>query len=313
MHSLHTGVRHNLSMGVWSSRRAKMQSSAARILTDADLVEAAQLCAVDPVAAVLAAGRVEQARQYGLRMTVGEFWGFPAEGPLVALCWAGANIVPVNPHHDPQALPAFADLAIRRAPSTSSLVGPDEDVLKLWELIRLDWRRARDIRPEQPSLAMRQPSQVVPDPLVRYTSLSDFPVVLPACVAMFTEEVGYSPILAAPQAYAERVRWLISQRRSLAHIDEGAANPDGATDRRVVFKAELGALSPEVAQVQGVWVAPDLRGQGLAVPGMAAVVAAGLQQRSIVSLYVNSYNDAALATYRSVGFERVGTYATVLF
>jgi predicted GNAT family acetyltransferase len=31
------------------------------------------------------------------------------------------------------------------------------------------------------------------------------------------------------------------------------------------------------------------------------------------SLYVNSFNTAARATYRRVGFRQVGTYATVLF
>ena len=32
----------------------------------------------------------------------------------------------------------------------------------------------------------------------------------------------------------------------------------------------------------------------------------------VVSLYVNDFNTRALATYRRVGFERVGTFATVL-
>ena len=33
----------------------------------------------------------------------------------------------------------------------------------------------------------------------------------------------------------------------------------------------------------------------------------------VVSLYVNDYNEAAMAAYRRVGFRPVGTYATVLF
>src|SRR5690606_21618466 len=99
-----------------------------------------------------------------------------------------------------------------------------------------------------------------------------------------------------------------------------AGEPEGAP--HVVFKAELGAVTPLVAQVQGVWVDSRYRGQGLAAPGMAAVVrlareahgdgAAGLSP-PVVSLYVNDYNARALATYRRVGFEQVGTYATVLF
>jgi predicted GNAT family acetyltransferase len=66
-------------------------------------------------------------------------------------------------------------------------------------------------------------------------------------------------------------------------------------------------------QVQGVWVAALYRGRGLSVAGMAAVVAHGLRLAPLVTLYVNDYNTTALAAYRHVGFERVGTFATVLF
>ncbi len=47
---------------------------------------------------------------------------------------------------------------------------------------------------------------------------------------------------------------------------------------------------------------------------MAAVVQ--LTRRNFattVSLYVNDYNHAALASYQRVGFEQVGEFATVLF
>jgi predicted GNAT family acetyltransferase len=47
---------------------------------------------------------------------------------------------------------------------------------------------------------------------------------------------------------------------------------------------------------------------------MAAVVAATRASIApVVSLYVNAYNERAVAAYRRVGFEQVGTFATVLF
>ena len=58
---------------------------------------------------------------------------------------------------------------------------------------------------------------------------------------------------------------------------------------------------------------PELRGRGLAAPCMAAVVEQALQRFQAVSLYVNDYNTAALRTYERVGFQRHGTFATVLF
>jgi predicted GNAT family acetyltransferase len=80
-----------------------------------------------------------------------------------------------------------------------------------------------------------------------------------------------------------------------------------------VFKAELGAVTGVVAQVQGVWVAPHRRGEGLAAPAVAAVVQAvhrDLGARS--SLYVNDYNSRAVHVYERVGFMVHGAFATVL-
>ena len=81
----------------------------------------------------------------------------------------------------------------------------------------------------------------------------------------------------------------------------------------IVFKADVGSLAPGVAQIQGVWVAPSHRGRGLAAPCMAAVVDLVEQTHAdTVSLYVNDYNLPALRAYLSAGFERVGTFATVI-
>ncbi|NUP81851.1 MAG: GNAT family N-acetyltransferase, partial [Nonomuraea sp.] len=92
--------------------------------------------------------------------------------------------------------------------------------------------------------------------------------------------------------------------RSYARIDDG----------RVVFKAEVGAVTPHACQIQGVWVAPDLRGRGHAAAGMAAVVEAAMSCFApVVSLYVNDFNHSARAVYRKVGFREVDTFMSVLF
>ena len=72
---------------------------------------------------------------------------------------------------------------------------------------------------------------------------------------MYTEEVGVDPEAdgGAP-IYRSRVRQLIGLGWSFARIEEG----------RVVFKAEVAHATPHAAQIQGVWVAPDRRGEGLA-------------------------------------------------
>lgn len=279
----------------------------ARVLLQEELSDALEVCAERPVASVLAAARIEIAARSSLAAAGGQLWGFPAAGPLEAVCWAGANIVPVlGAGAGPDAIGAFAELALRRGRTASSLVGDRAAVLALWRHLEGDWS-AREVRDDQPSLVIARSPDVAADPTVHRSRPQDLGRVLPACVAMFTEEVGYSPVAGAGGAYAQRVASLIADGRSFVRT----AAPDVRSP--VVFKAEIGAQAGDVAQIQGVWVEPAHRGRGLAAPGVAAVVEAVRSPRTpMVSLYVNSYNAAALATYRRVGFEQVGTYATVL-
>ncbi|MEG3614926.1 MULTISPECIES: GNAT family N-acetyltransferase [Isoptericola] len=286
----------------------------ARVLGPDDLVEARRVCTRDPVASVLAAARLDVALHVGLAAAGGQVWGYPATGELRAVCWAGANLVPVVPSSvDPaeadDAVASFAALARQQGRRSSSVVGEQRTTLRLWELLSRVWPPPREVRTDQPSLVLDRDPLVAPDPGVRHADLSELELVLPACVRMFTEEVGYSPVAGGGSAYAARVRSLVAERRSFVRIE-----PDDDGAPRVVFKAELGAVSGGVAQVQGVWVDPELRGRGFSVPGMAAVVALTRQHVApVVSLYVNGFNAPALATYRRVGFEQAGTFATVLF
>ena len=155
---------------------------------------------------------------------------------------------------------------------------------------------------------------------VRAARPDEAALVLPASVDMFSGELGYDPTTDGP-GYNRHVTWLIEQRRSYIVLDDGAGHlAQPGSPRAVAFKADVGALwrSPTggVAQLTGVWTRPDLRGQGIGAAALAAVVDAVRRDHvgadGIVSLYVNDYNTPALALYRSLGFEQVGLFATVL-
>ncbi|MDQ1288545.1 MAG: family N-acetyltransferase [Actinomycetota bacterium] len=279
--------------------------STVSLLDRGDLDEALALCSRDLTANTFVAARLHAG---GLQSrAAGELWGYYDGGELRSLCWAGANLVPVEA--TPDAIEAFAARARRQGRHCSSLVGPSETVLDLWSRLEPFWGPARDVRGDQPLMALDGPPLVAPDPAVRRGRPEELPLIVPACVAMFTEEVGYSPVAADGGAlYRAQVTGLVSAGRSFVRMDAG---PDGP---EVTFKAELGSVTPASVQVQGVWVAPASRGRGLAAPGMAAVVnqvRAGVAP--LVTLYVNGYNARAVRAYERVGFTRAGTFATVLF
>ena len=275
-----------------------------RVLGPRDLPEVRRLLARDPVAHCFVASRVLASSLDSWRMG-GELWGWVEDGELVSLLYLGANLVPVEV--TPDAERAFADRCRRIGRRCSSIVGPADEVAGLWAKLAHAWGPAREIRGGQPVMVIDpgDPLLVEPDPLVRRVRDDEVDILMPACVAMFTEEVGVSQLLGgAGEAYRSRVVELVRQGRAYARIEEG----------RIVFKAEIGAVGDGVCQVQGVWVAPEFRGLGLAAPGMAAVVELARRDHApVVSLYVNDFNTVARRAYTTAGFREQGEFATVLF
>ena len=230
----------------------------------------------------------------------GELWSYGA--PADGLCFSGANLVPLRGER--AAIRAFAERASRAGRICSSLVGRAELVMPLWDELSAGWGPPREIRADQPLMTLQGPPAIPPDPQVRHVRLDELDRYLPAAVAMFTEEVGVDPRDGDGGAgYRARVAELINSGRAFARFHEG----------EVVFKAEIGAMSRAVGQIQGVWVHPAWRGHGLGTAGTASVAVALAATGRRASLYVNAFNSPARTAYRRVGFTQVAQFATVLF
>src|ERR1700757_1816424 len=171
--------------------RVRQRSEQARLLDDRDRAAALAVCAADPVANVFVESRI---RAFGLdpgRLGA-QIWGFEQAGRLISLCYGGANLVPVQATS--AATAAFADRALRQGRRCSSIVGTSAAVGELWGFLRPYWGPARDVRAAQPLMAIDGPSPVDEDPAVRRVRLDEIDTLLPASIAMFTEEVGISPL-----------------------------------------------------------------------------------------------------------------------
>lgn len=271
-----------------------------RVLGPGHASAVSQVLTADPVAACLVSARFEQCgmNAHGLG---GDFWGFG--GGRDGLLFAGSTMVPLA--GSPAAMRAFAGMAARRDRSCATILGRAEFVLPFWRELEPRWGPARDVRADQPLLTCALDPAVPVDDRVRVVHPDRLEDYYPAAVAMFTEEVGVDPRQGdGGRSYRARVTELIGAGRAYARFEGD----------QVVFKAEVGALSRHVAVIQGVWMHPSMRGQGLAAGAMAAVVRSVQQDlHRLPSLYVNAHNTAARALYARIGFEQVGTFASVLF
>ena len=257
----------------------------------------------NPVRHTYVASRLEQHGLAGItRRTLEIIGAFDGEQLESAMLF-GANLVPIETSQESQRL--FADVLARQGRRCSSIVGPANEVLQLWAMLEVHWGAARAIRANQPVMMTQTRSDLIVDDRVNYSTLMDLDILFPACVEMFTHEVGLSPLAkGAGMSYRNRVSELISNRKSFVRIEQD----------QIAFKAEVGCVGAQVAQLQGVWVSPELRGQGIGRHALASVVKYVLQDIApTVSLYVNDFNRNAIAMYEKVGFKQVDSFATVLF
>jgi predicted GNAT family acetyltransferase len=270
-------------------------------LSASDRDSALEVCARDLAANVFVAARLLEG---ALQTQPGTVLGHKEGGRLQSLCWSSANLVPVEATDE--SLGWFSERVRRWRRHCASILGPQEQVTELWRQLEPTWGPARAVRSNQPLMSMTTlPSSrgVELDERVRPATEDEVDLVMPAAAHMFEGEIGYPPYTGSGAAYRSALLALIDRGHTFVVIEDGA----------VVFKADVGSVALGCAQIQGVWLAPHLRGQGLATALMASVVEQVMTTRARwVTLYVNDFNASARATYEKVGFVEVGSFSTVL-
>lgn len=297
-----------------------------------------RLCALDPVEGVSLAHQVTRWERWGRGDVV-------VTGTLdapTAGAWATGSLMvyglaprPGLGHAgaDPQDVRALAEHARGRMVRRGAVSGPRRDVEAVWGPLSEAGLTAREARWNQPLLlAPRTAEGLLAAQLRRRPHLgwvgagtraavpAEDALVQPAAAAMFREEVGYDPACSG-RAFARHISWLVGSGRGYVLLDDGQGGPAApGGPAAVAFKADVGSLwrspSGAVAQLTGVWTRPDLRGRGIGTVALAAVVDAVRADHvgpdGVVSLYANDFNAPALGLYRSLGFTRHGTFATIL-
>ena len=280
----------------------------ARVLTTRDDALVRRLLAADPLANLFVASRVDAGVLW--RTAPATVYGWPADKPR-HLLHAGWNLAPVfgdcaDDERD-AAITAFGDIAGQYR-SCQSIVGKSDIALALHRAFAArtpSYAGQREIRPRQPLMVAREVTATTTDAPVRRITMAEFTSYHAAAVAMYTEEVGVDPNAGGGRAgYKLHCQNLVETGRAWGIADDAG---------NVVFKADVGISCGGIAQVQGVWLDPRLRGRGLAVPAMAAATQCILADHHAVSLYVNDFNVRAVRTYLRTGFTIAGQFATVLY
>lgn len=259
----------------------------------------------DPLVNVTLAARLRASRSLAPGILGGPLLGVrDGDGALVAAAFNGGNLLPVG--GGPESWLQLATAVGEQRRTCTSIVGRADAVAALWSGLEPYWGPARQIRAVQPLLVIDDAGRLPDgDSRVRRMQPGESERYLHAAAAMFTEELGVSPLLERHGAiYRRRIGALIAAGFAFGLIDE---------HDKIIFKADVGALSEHTCQIQGVWVRPELRGQGIGTAALATVIRHALELAPSVSLYVNDFNEPARRMYDRLGMRQVATLSTVLF
>ena len=184
------------------------------------------------------------------------------------------------------------------------IVGPRATISRYWELVRGSHPAPRLVRERQFVMmldrAMLQPYQRTV--VGRRARIDEWPIVADNSALMIGAELEYDPRRSSPE-FTSNVRAMID--RGLWWVGESLG--------RLCFFCNIGPWSPQTAQLQGIWTPEELRGRGLATEALSAISERLLAMSPTLSLYVNDFNEPAIALYKRVGFKTVSEFQTLLF
>jgi len=256
-------------------------------LKEPRLEEILAFCAQDPIERVF----LEDVARRGL----GRFTGLEQDGPLVALCHVGTNLVPSG-----RGCGAFAEVA--GAGRARLVIGEEHAVTDFWAVAEGSLPRPREDRPGQPVYVIDMAPEAGGTHL-RPATQDDFELLVPACAEAHREELGIDPLARDPESFRWRTRMQIEDGRSWVWVEDGT----------ILFKAEASAWTPSAVQLQQVWVDPRVRGRRYAQRGMRDLCRLLLGRVPSVCLFVRAENAPAIRVYEAIGMQHTISYRSLIF
>lgn len=237
-----------------------------------------------------------------------ECWAARRAGRITALLYLGGHSGAVLPlGGDDEALHALGTLAGERLgdlPVRFQVTGPYDAVAALLRTFPGGGLEPR-LRRRQIYMSLAPGAlPVIPRlPELRPARREDYALVHDTGAMLRAEELLEDPREVDPVGYARRAEEDCRDGHTFVWRDA----------RGLVFRASVSALTPDAAQVSGVWTAPGWRGQGVARRGLAELCARLLLRSREVCLFVNDTNAPAIALYHRLGFADRVTWGSAFF
>ncbi len=201
---------------------------------------------------------------------------------------------------DEATIDEFARFA--RAPISTRLIrGERKAVERFWQ-VYAERKTLPNTRAEEHLLVMRAPIEKCESVEgLRPATLEDLPLLLEINASLVCAEGGRNPLENDPAGFS---------RRLAARIVRGRVWVWRAGDR-LMFKTDLLSDTPQAIYIEGVYVAPEMRGRGVGLRCLTQMGRALLERSAAICLTVREDNNSARSLYRKAAFEFFSEHTTV--
>jgi predicted GNAT family acetyltransferase len=266
-------------------------------LTNQDRTEVLAFLAERPIHTVCMAGFI---RDNGLESPLnrGTFYGCRnSEGRIEGVALIGhTTLIEVRTDG---ALKEFA-LVAQICSNTFMIMGEQERIEQFWNHYADEGQEIRLICREL-LFELRNPVQVpVTIEGLRLATIDDLDLIAPVHAAMAEAESGVNPLSKDPVGFLQRCARRIEKGRVWVLVEDG----------QLIFKADIQADTPDVIYLEGIYVNPAKRGQGIGRGCLAQLTQNLLRSSKSICLLVNENNEKAHSFYRLANFKLRGYYYT---
>lgn len=264
-----------------------------RELREADREQVLSLLATDPVPNVIVRGLIMDYEMCAPELR-GILYGYYKNNQLKGVTLIGHQLFVYAPD---EALVLVAQKAVETQSRVHLILGPEEQVEKLWSYLAQAGRETRRMSAQQMLVCHRTNSAPARQQLIR-ANFAELDVVANAQAEMAMEASGIDPRQSDPAGFRHRVVDRLERKRVWVKIADG----------KVVFKADILCDTPDTAYLEGIWTHPDYRNQGIAKSCVAELVQQLLCTRKTVCLFTDDSEQVAQRVYEHVGFQFAATY-----
>ncbi|HKQ04400.1 MAG TPA: GNAT family N-acetyltransferase [Blastocatellia bacterium] len=269
-----------------------------RALSASDEAEVWDFLSARPIHTVFMKGFI---KQNGLvsDFNRGKFYGCrDMEGRLLGVALLG-HITLIETRID-AALRAFANYA-RGGPSIYMILGEQEKVECFWDSYSAGAVEPRQQRRELLFVQEYPPPIFEPLPELRVATPDDLRILLPIYGQMHSQESGVNPLEVDPQGFSERWLRRIEQKQAWVWIK----------GEKLIFNADIMCDTPDCTYLEGIYVAPNMRGKGYGLRCMSHLSHMLLARARSLCLLCDDQNSAATNFFQKAGYDTAGYYKTI--